>query len=288
MDTSKLMSLGELYRELRIARGLKLKDVARDNLSVSQLSKFENGQTMLAADKLLLAVSGIYMTFEEFGYAVNGYKSSEFFQFGSKVTEMHAASDVEGIKTFLNEYKGKGVFSTYEKLNKIIIQTALFSLDANFRFSEEDKQFLVEYLYGIEEWTSYELYIFGNCTKILSTDDLIFLSKAFLERHQTYLSLSHFRKMAHVTFLNIILAFLERRQLFYVDFFMQKLEKTLRYQDMFTIIGLNFCKKINSYLQGEIDRQAIEDYIQVVENLGNPQFAVILKRTLKEIIDQNQ
>ncbi|EFQ56843.1 hypothetical protein HMPREF9176_1007 [Streptococcus downei F0415] len=40
----KSLELGEFYKELRIARGLKLKDVARDNLSVSQISKFENGQ----------------------------------------------------------------------------------------------------------------------------------------------------------------------------------------------------------------------------------------------------
>lgn len=67
------MQLGELYRELRIARGLKLKDVARENLSVSQLSRFENGQSMLAADKLLIAISGIHMTFSEFGHAINNY-----------------------------------------------------------------------------------------------------------------------------------------------------------------------------------------------------------------------
>lgn len=67
MNSTDLMRLGELYKELRIARGLRLKDVARDNLSVSQLSKFENGQSMLAADKLLLAISGIHMTFAEFG-----------------------------------------------------------------------------------------------------------------------------------------------------------------------------------------------------------------------------
>ncbi|SUN44459.1 transcriptional regulator [Streptococcus equi subsp. equi] len=79
MNNTDLMSLGELYKELRIARGLRLKDVARDNLSVSQLSKFENGQSMLAADKLLLAISGIHMTFAEFGHAVNGYKVSDFF-----------------------------------------------------------------------------------------------------------------------------------------------------------------------------------------------------------------
>ena len=51
----KSLELGELYKELRIARGLKLKDISKKNLSISQLSKFENGQTMLAADKLLIS-----------------------------------------------------------------------------------------------------------------------------------------------------------------------------------------------------------------------------------------
>ncbi|BAQ25214.1 transcriptional regulator [Streptococcus troglodytae] len=78
MRMNRSMELGELYRELRIARGLKLKDVANDNLSVSQLSRFENGQTMLAADKLLLAIEGIHMTFSEFSHALNNYKDNDF------------------------------------------------------------------------------------------------------------------------------------------------------------------------------------------------------------------
>ena len=67
LNEKELMNLGELYRELRVARG---------NVSLSQLSKFENGQTMLAADKLLVAISGIHMSFAEFGHALNHYKDS--------------------------------------------------------------------------------------------------------------------------------------------------------------------------------------------------------------------
>lgn len=69
LNEKELMNLGELYRELRVARG---------NVSLSQLSKFENGQTMLAADKLLVAISGIHMSFAEFGHALNHYQESPF------------------------------------------------------------------------------------------------------------------------------------------------------------------------------------------------------------------
>ena len=68
MHIDRKIQLGELYKELRIARGLKQKDVARKGLSIAQLSKFENGQTMLSADKLLIAIESIHMTFEEFGH----------------------------------------------------------------------------------------------------------------------------------------------------------------------------------------------------------------------------
>lgn len=50
----------------RIARKVKQKDVAKINLSVSQLSKFESIQTMLSADKMLEVIKGINLTFSEF------------------------------------------------------------------------------------------------------------------------------------------------------------------------------------------------------------------------------
>ena len=39
MHIDRKIQLGELYKELRIARGLKQKDVARKGLSIAQLSK---------------------------------------------------------------------------------------------------------------------------------------------------------------------------------------------------------------------------------------------------------
>ncbi|CYU72434.1 TPA: Rgg/GadR/MutR family transcriptional regulator [Streptococcus suis] len=286
MNHSNLMSLGELYKELRIARGLKLKDVARDNLSVSQLSKFENGLSMLAADKLLLAISGIHMSFAEFGYAANGYKTSHFLKLGSKVAELQTVADRDGLRELLRDYEGEEVYTLYNRLNELIIKSAIYSLDHNLEVQESEKKLLTEYLYDVEEWTEYELYLFGNCLSILSNEDLIFLGKTFVERYKVYRTLSHHRKASHVTFLNIIMTLLERRELYYVQFFIEKLEKTLIYQDMFAIVSLKFFKKIYTYLEERSsDRSDIESFIEMVEQLDNPQFAQILRRTVIEILD---
>lgn len=84
MHIDRKIQLGELYKELRIARGLKQKDVARKGLSIAQLSKFENGQTMLSADKLLIAIESIHMTFEEFGHKLNNYELPKDIILGKK------------------------------------------------------------------------------------------------------------------------------------------------------------------------------------------------------------
>lgn len=69
------MELGEFYKELRLARKLKQSDVACDGLTASQLSKFELGQSMLSADKLILAIQGINVTFDEFGHKLKTIKN---------------------------------------------------------------------------------------------------------------------------------------------------------------------------------------------------------------------
>ena len=205
MKLEKSMQLGELYRELRIARGLKLKDVARENLSVSQLSRFENGQSMLAADKLLIAISGIHMTFAEFGHAINNYQEPKLYHLVNKAAELYNKQDIEGLRGLLESDMETEVFDVYNRLTTLIIKTYIYTLDSTYTITEEEKNFLTSYLYEIEEWTEYELFIFGNTMSILSESDLIFLGKAFVDRDKVFLSIPSHKKNAEIVFLNLIL-----------------------------------------------------------------------------------
>lgn len=182
MKLEKSMQLGELYRELRIARGLKLKDVARENLSVSQLSHFENGQSMLAADKLLIAISGIHMTFSEFGHAINNYQEPKLYHLVNEATKLYNMQDIEGLRNLLESDKEYEVSDVYNRLAALIIKTYIYTLDPSYVITDEEKSFLTSYLYEIEEWTEYELFVFGNTMPILSESDLIFLGKVFVDQ----------------------------------------------------------------------------------------------------------
>lgn len=285
MNTNESMDLGELFRELRIARGLKLKDVASDKLSVSQLSKFENGQTMLSSDKLLVAISGIHMNFSEFGYALNNYQEPEFFKLGKKIAALHSKQDIDGLKKLLVTYKGYESFDVYNRLNLLVIKVAIHSLDNSSLITDEDKEFLTNYLYEIEAWTEYELYIFGNTMSILSDSDLIFLGKAFEERSKLYSSLTSHKKSAEIAFLNLILILIERKEIYYVRYFMSKLEEILNYQDMFAITCLHVLKQVSDYLNGDVKSiEKIDNDINMIEKLGNPIAASFLRINLQQFL----
>lgn len=285
MNTKESMDLGELFRELRIARGLKLKDVASDKLSVSQLSKFENGQTMLSSDKLLVAISGIHMNFSEFGYALNNYQEPEFFKLGEKIAALHSKQDIDGLKKLLVTYKGYESFDVYNRLNLLVIKVAIHSLDNGSLITDEDKKFLTNYLYEIEAWTEYELYIFGNTMSILSDSDLIFLGKAFEERSKLYSSRTSHKKSAEIAFLNLILILIERKEIYYVRYFISKLEEILNYQDMFAITCLHVLKQVSDYLNGDVKSiEKIDNDINMIEKLGNPIAASFLRINLQQFL----
>ncbi|MDT9501937.1 helix-turn-helix domain-containing protein [Streptococcus mutans] len=285
LNTQKSMELGELYRELRIARGLKLKDVVRDNLSLSQLSRFENGQTMLSADRMLLAISGIHMSFAEFGHALNNYKETPYFAAGKKIMELYGKQDVEGLKGLLEEYKNYESREIYNRLNLLVIKDCIYSLESSYTIDQEEINLLTKYLYDIEEWTEYELYLFGNTLTLLSTEDLLFLGKAFVERDKLYRSIPSHDNAAKLALLNIISVLLERKQNYYVSYFMEILEKLLTHQDMYFIAILNFFKLVIKCTKGEKQAdQELEDFLSALELIGNPALVETLKAKQKQLL----
>ncbi|QGX01409.1 helix-turn-helix domain-containing protein [Streptococcus ruminicola] len=286
MKLEKSMQLGELYRELRIARGLKLKDVARENLSVSQLSRFENGQSMLAADKLLIAISGIHMTFSEFGHAINNYQEPMYFQLSKKFTELYNKQDIDGLYKLLDSEKESEVFDVYNRLNELMIKIAIHNLDSSYEITDKDKEFLTSYLYEIEEWTEFELYIFGNTMSILPETDLVFLGKAFVERDKLYQSLTSHKKNAEIVFLNLILSLINYRKIYEANYFIGHLEAMLTYQDMFAVTCLNFFKKVIDYLEKKSnDLSDLENFIACIDGTGNPMVALFIKANMSSILE---
>lgn len=227
------MELGEFYRELRIARGVKQNEVACEGLTASQLSKFELGQSMLSADKLFLAIEGINMTFAEFAYKLNSYQESQHIQLGHQIVDLFVRQDKDSLEDLLNKVQEKVSSQQYIRLNKIVIQNALHSLDSSYILKEEDKQFITAYLFAIDSWTWFELYLFCNAMPFLENQDLIFLSTSLMEKSKEFKELVYNQIYMKSCFLNVISEMMERELYQYISIFESELEKLLTPYDVF-------------------------------------------------------
>ncbi|HGJ7306830.1 TPA: XRE/MutR family transcriptional regulator [Streptococcus pneumoniae] len=277
------MELGEFYKELRLARKLKQSDVACDGLTASQLSKFELGQSMLSADKLILAIQGINVTFDEFGHKLNNYQESPHMQIGRKVVDRFAHQDIAALEQLLEEVDQEQMAQTYRRLN------AIHSLNKSYPLAEEDSEFLTTYLYAIESWTWFELYLFCNTMPFLSNQDLIFLSTSLLEKSKEFKELVHNRLYMKQGLLNILSELMERKLFSYIPIFEAELERMLRPYDVFEKVSWQFLKKMSVFLQTKGSNQKeIERFIQSLQVLENPQLTSLFElrfQQYKELID---
>ncbi|MGT2764987.1 Rgg family transcriptional regulator [Streptococcus intermedius] len=277
------IELGEFYRELRIARGVKQNEVACEGLTASQLSKFELGQSMLSADKLFLAIEGINMTFAEFAYKLNNYQESQHIQLGHQIVDLFVRQDKDSLEDLLNKVQEKVSSQQYIRLNKIVIQNALHSLDSSYILKEEDKQFITAYLFAIDSWTWFELYLFFNTMPLLSDQDLLFLSTALLEKSQEFQQLMQNKLYLKKGLLNVISELLERGYYRYVPLFEIELEKILTVYDIFENILLKFLREICIFLKfNGSNKKEIETFIQSLEVLDNPQLIALLTLKLQQ------
>ena len=287
MDSNELLKLGEFYKELRIARKVKQKDVAKNKLSVSQLSKFESGQTMLSADKMLEVIEGINLTFSEFGFALRDYKPTQHQLLMNKISKLSAENDKQSLLKLLDKYKESQLL--YDKLNTLVIKNAIHLIDRDFTLSLDDSKFLSNYLFDIEDWTAYEIHLFGNTMPFLSDTDLLFLGKELVSRSEIYSPLLDFRQALKYTYLNLISELVERRLTTHFNFFVNQLRMILDVFDTFEIILLNFLVLVYSYLiENSVNLEEVEQYILKVSKIEQLGLSKILEQRLSQYLRTNQ
>lgn len=70
-------NFGQLFKMMRTARNLSLREATGGEFSVSMLSRFENMQTDISAEKLFRCLDHIYLTVQEFEFLAREFQKSE-------------------------------------------------------------------------------------------------------------------------------------------------------------------------------------------------------------------
>lgn len=240
MGTVPQMSLGEFYRELRNSRLVKQKDVVRGDFTAAQLSRFESGKSMLAADKLIVAVEGINMTMEEFTYKYHGYKEAPHIELANLISDLYYRQDRDGLEALLESDLLKAEGELYARLNGIVIKVALAALDGRTDFDEEDRKFLSEYLFAIEEWTMFEMRLFLNAQTLLNDRLLLNFIYELQKKSDNYRRLFRHKDFYKKILINTISELFDRKMYHFIDQFLSELTEVCEPYDALELLFLNF------------------------------------------------
>ncbi|NQI34424.1 Rgg/GadR/MutR family transcriptional regulator [Streptococcus suis] len=284
MGTVPQMSLGEFYRELRNSRLVKQKDVVRGDFTAAQLSRFESGKSMLAADKMILAVEGINMTMEEFTYKYHGYKEAPHIELANLISDLYYRQDRDGLRELLESDLLKAEGELYARLNGIVIKVALAALDGRTDFDEEDRKFLSDYLFAIEEWTSFELYLFLNAQTLLNDHMIVSLLSELKNKSKSYRNLRKHRDYLKKILINSVGEMIEREKYSLAEEFLTELERLVEITDAFEQIFVNYFKLCIALIKsvGSMEFQTkTEAYIASVGLIVSSKVSTLLERHYK-------
>lgn len=157
--------LGEVFHDFRTNRNITLKQIADTNVSVSQISRFERGESDISFSKFLKILENMHVEMNEFMDAVRGYDKTENVKFMSQLIPLEYERNIEGFNRLFDEQKA--LFqknpSVYQyHLNMILAKSFICKCDETIPFPKEYLDEVSDYLFTVEEWKIYELILIGN------------------------------------------------------------------------------------------------------------------------------
>ncbi|HHK7812739.1 TPA: helix-turn-helix domain-containing protein, partial [Streptococcus pneumoniae] len=205
------MILGETYRKIREGKGISISSLAGAEISKSQISRFELGETEISFFKLLYLLEKIGVTLEEFLLSCNNYEPSDF---NSLIHLVQQAAYNQEIKSLLNmANKEIALFretnSHYHKLNAIFIESIVYGIDNNHQLSNQDTSYLTNYLFSVENWGYYEIFILGNCCRAILPNLLFRYAKEALKKGKLYSSIPRNKQSLVQLLLNSLIIMIE-------------------------------------------------------------------------------
>lgn len=94
--------IGALFREIRLAKKLTLKDVSGDFLTESFVSKFERGQSEITLSRFFYLLNKLNVSIDEFSKIIQQHYPNEYVTLFEKASLFYLNNDVRGLSKLYN------------------------------------------------------------------------------------------------------------------------------------------------------------------------------------------
>ena len=263
--------LGKVFHDFRTNRSISLKQIADENVSVSQISRFERGETDISVTKFLKILENMHVEVTEFMDAVRGYDKTETIRFMGQLIPLEYKRDVAGFRRLYDEPKEKYEKSPWVyqyRLNMILAQSFICKCDNTVPFPREYLDEVTDYLFSVEEWKIYELILIGNLYLFM---DIPLLHKMGQEILKSYAGTGANKRLVVITLLNIWETCLHKDELAVAAWYRDGILPLTADETMLYERNLyHFLSGLQRFKGGEkeLGKQEMEQAIQIYEWLG--------------------
>ncbi|MBP1044591.1 helix-turn-helix domain-containing protein [Vagococcus sp. BWB3-3] len=198
------MCYGEYFRILRNEKRMTILDVSKDIISVGQLSKFERGVNEITISKFIKLLDRINITLEEFDLLCNNYEHSNLHQLVKDIRKSYTNRDTEELLRISMEElsKWETTGNVNNRYNHIMLSIMNDELNDRHTTEDSDIELLTDYLFSIDDWTYYEIVLFGNSISAIPIQTVILLSDEIFHKTKFFQSNNKHRQMVIHVLLN--------------------------------------------------------------------------------------
>lgn len=190
-----MRKIGEIISELRINKGLSQAELAAGILSKAQLSKAENNLTTLSADKFIALLNKMNVDLAEFSKMLEEDEHSHWISLLKDITSSVVNNNVQQAK--LVEQRALDYYTeqptTTNRLQLIMVSMMILQINNNPDYllpQKSDINYLTDYLFTVDEWTNFELLLYGNTMSVLPLEMVNQISRELIahtdQAHQTF------------------------------------------------------------------------------------------------------
>ena len=263
--------LGKVFHDFRTNRNVSLKQIADKDVSVSQISRFERGESDISLSRFLRVLDNMRVEMNEFMDAVRGCDKTETIRFMSQLVPLEYQRDKAGFQRLFREQQEKFEKnpSVYQyRLNMILAQSFICKCDETAAFPRAYMDEATDYLFSVEEWKIYELILIGNL--------YLFMDIPLLDRMGREIVANYSRNRANtglvtVTLLNIWETCLHRNELKTAEFYRSSILPLIKDETKLYERNLyRFLLGLHHFKSGERARgeEEMNQAIQIYEWLG--------------------
>ncbi|MBO6331504.1 Rgg/GadR/MutR family transcriptional regulator [Enterococcus gallinarum] len=180
------MDYGATFKKLRLEKGITLKEACQQGISSAQLSRFENGKSMLTVDHFFTCLQNINVTIEEFQFVGKQTFKDRFEKSIEQMQEYLNTNQEESARSLAQRFFAESQ-SPYDwpQFLGCFIEDVL-NAGNNRPFIHSQK--VLSYLQQVNNWGEMELRLISIFTFALDTEQMDLLLKSILKKAKLYQS----------------------------------------------------------------------------------------------------